>query len=644
MIKSRLLVTALLALACFSTQADYVAETGRTEKQELSEESTAHLAQAGDGEVVQLDWKDLYFPEVEKAIKESGIEHLAVQSEGVNTTLRTFAQIQVNAITGKSSFQKQDPVSTVLGMIYQNKLWVRVPMIPVESLQLAEAMGLPKAKKHLVSAVWVMKTPKARELVMAGMGGMPAQKLDPDVEKALKKFRYRVFTFINLSGEFKIVPLPNSKGAWIAPTHIERPELVGDDQRMVAAIAALDKNAEPYRSVMGLHDALTRSFEEQKPQNLETAVAAASASLANSPLYMPAELRKLDYWNNRVHPFRLGSYLYLLAFVAFAVYLVNAGRGRGISVVRQAQQEISEVDTHKGAETALALVGGPAMATSDMHNAPNVTIVRSSRTYDDPIQATGAQVIEGSRVLWTLAFTIFVAAAASVVAALISRFFLGGRMPVSNMYESITFALGAFAIVSLIFEGIYRRGWIGVGASFFGWMLMSLANSMPLHMRKVEPLVAVLNSHWLNFHVTSLLISYSLFLLGFVFCVCYFIKDLTGNRPGILPMKEVFEYLTYRAVQVGWPLLTLGIFLGAVWANTAWGSYWSWDPKETWALITWLTYTIYLHLRMNVGWTGSRSIIAAMVGFGMVLITYFGVSYLPGLAGGMHSYAEPIAR
>jgi cytochrome c-type biogenesis protein CcsB len=175
-------------------------------------------------------------------------------------------------------------------------------------------------------------------------------------------------------------------------------------------------------------------------------------------------------------------------------------------------------------------------------------------------------------------------------------------------------------------------------------VLMVMANSMSLQARKIDPLVAVLNSVWLNFHVTSLLISYSCFLMAFVTGILFLIKDMTGNRPGMLPRAETFEFITYRCVQIGWPLLTLGIFLGAVWANTAWGSFWSWDPKETWALITWLTYTIYLHLRINLGWHGRKSIYASMIGFVMVLLTYFGVSYLPGLAGGMHSYAEPIQR
>jgi cytochrome c-type biogenesis protein CcsB len=643
--KLRVALAALVAAFTLSAQAGYIADTGRSDKKEVSADSTVQLAGDSNSPIVQLDPKDLYFPSVEKALQNSQIAHLAVQSDGVNTSLKTFADIQVTAITGKSTFRGEDAIFTVLGMIYQSKLWVRVPMIPVESAKLADAFGLPKAKKHVVSAVWVMKTPKARELVMRGMGGSPeGPALDKDLNNDLKKFRYRIFSFINLTGEFKIVPLPNAEGSWVAPTQIENPDLAGDE-KIAAKIVKLDLNTEPYASVMALHAALKQAFDEQKPGKIAGSVTAALANLNDNPDYMPPFKRTLDYWNTIIKPFHLSAILYLLAFLLFLAYLIRQ-KAPGSRVeekieVREsaAEQVIPQVIT--GTNPAMAMAGVGSMGVPA---ARPVTIVRAARLSDDPIHAAISGSARRSRGLWMVAFIVFAAAVFSLVCALITRFTLGGRMPVSNMYESLTFALGAFAIAGLVFEGVYRQGWVGIAVSFVGWMLMTLANSMPLHMRKIEPLVAVLNSVWLNFHVTSLLISYSLFLLAFVFSAVYLFKDITGNRVGILPRQEVFEYLTYRAIQTGWPLLTLGIFLGAVWANTAWGSYWSWDPKETWALITWLTYTIYLHLRMILGWTGRRSVYASMIGFVMVMITYFGVSYLPGLAGGMHSYAEPIAR
>jgi len=109
-----------------------------------------------------------------------------------------------------------------------------------------------------------------------------------------------------------------------------------------------------------------------------------------------------------------------------------------------------------------------------------------------------------------------------------------------------------------------------------------------------------------------------------------------GTIVSRLPVAEKLDRLTYRIIQVGLPLLTLMIVTGAFWANRAWGAYWSWDPKEDWALITWFTYAAYLHTRMLKGWRGRRSAYFAIIGFGVVLFTFFGVSYL---LSGLHSYA-----
>ena len=361
---------------------------------------------------------------------------------------------------------------------------------------------------------------------------------------------------------------------------------------------------------------------------------------------MPAHLRRLDYINTVYHPFAKAAWLFGAAFLAFLVFLWTVKRSGGDSAEvaeSAAGQSVSapEPSRPEAAPAVLALAAAGA-AVSPMAVGP--VVLRSSRGVGDPLADVAPGAVRGSRAAWGVAFSFYSVATVAMIVALGIRFVLGGRMPVSNLYESVVFAMGAFGVVGLVFEAIYRQGWIGCASAFTGWVLMTLANGLPLHMRKVDPLVAVLDSPWLNYHVTTLLVSYALFLAAFVFSVLYLFKDFTGNRAGMLPRKEVFEYLTYRSIQVGWPLLTIGILLGAVWANTAWGNAWSWDPKETWALITWLTYTIYLHFRMILGWAGRRSIIASMVGFMMVLLTYFGVSFLPGLSGGMHSYAEPISR
>jgi len=696
---------ALLCVIAPAMAADYyVAETGRTARTEVS--TSAAMAIMEDphdhhggipmpapgqpsSPLIEMTVKDMYSPEVEQAVISSGIDHLGLQNEGVEKSLRTFAEIEVNAITGKTKFEGMDPVYLVLGMIYQNTSWARVPMIPVEDAELAKAFGLDPKTHNRVSSVWVMKTPKARMMVMSKLQGMDspeAEGLSKDAQKALNTFAFRLGTFLNLPGELKLVPMAGKPDVWISPLNLERPELLtAVDGDLARDVAAIDKSQQPYKALMTLDAALKETYDEKKPQQLASATSTFLAAADDTAGYMTPLKRKMDYIQTAVHPFKRSAQLFMLAFFVFLAYLLmlrkkrsdydsqSGGQNGGGGLVDGRMEEYGHAPANPFAakDTAAqpsamsnmlqALAPSPALAMSggiddagaltggafdtrpdaDSDKAFDNTGVSN---YGDPLSTAMLEIPRGNRTVWGIGFFLMLGATLSLIFALANRAYLGGRMPVSNMYESITFAMGAFALVSVVYEAIHRRAWVGIGASFAGWVLMTMANSMSLQARKIDPLVAVLNSVWLNFHVTSLLISYSCFLLAFVTGVLFLIKDMTGNRPGMLPRAETFEFLTYRFVQIGWPLLTLGIFLGGVWANTAWGSFWSWDPKETWALITWLTYTIYLHLRINLGWNGRKSIYASMIGFGMVLLTYFGVSYLPGLAGGMHSYAEPIKR
>lgn len=646
-----------------AVQAQYVADTGRTEKPSISWSSGGASASATDTTatatatpVTEIQAAEFHLPAVQEALLASGIDRVALQSEGVTKTMNTFAEIMVHAITGRKRYAGQEPLYTVLSMIYQNPQWMRVPMLPVGSPKLAELFGLDPSVHNRVSCAWVLRSPQARPLVMGMLSGTDVKELTPDADtqKALKKFAYRMATFMSLPDEFKLMPIPNSDGAWVSPVALGAPETLADD-RLEAAVLRVDRTVDPATSVMRLHAALEKAFHQGRPDDVSPAVAGLLGAFEGEPLYMAPHLRWVDYWNTRVHPFQLAAWIYILAAVAFGAYLFTARRrddGTRWTPARTGGDadpdtvEPSALMREALSAPAVAMAEGvmPAPAAAGVAVPRGVVISRAEGHGDADVSLAHAQATSGSRGVWAVSYALMAVATLVLLAALVGRFLLAQRMPVSNLYESITFALGAFGVVALVFEGIYRRGWVGAAACVFGWGLMTLANSLPLHMRKVEPLVAVLDSFWLNYHVTTLLVSYAAFLMAFVFCVMYFVKDLTGNRPGVLPQKEVFEYLNYRSVQVGWPLLTLGIFLGAVWANTAWGNAWSWDPKETWALITWFVYTIFLHLRMNLGWTGRKSIFASMFGFLMMLITYFGVNYLPYIGGGMHSYAEPIAR
>jgi cytochrome c-type biogenesis protein CcsB len=151
-----------------------------------------------------------------------------------------------------------------------------------------------------------------------------------------------------------------------------------------------------------------------------------------------------------------------------------------------------------------------------------------------------------------------------------------------------------------------------------------------------------LQSSWLTYHVTTVMLSYSAFALSFLVSVVYLLKRAGGGNEGrarllkALPSLETLDVFNYQIVAIGFPLLTIGIFTGAVWAATAWGRPWAFDPKETWSAITWLVYGVFLHTRLLGNWEGTRSAVVGVIGFAAVLFTYLGVNYLlPGL----HSYA-----
>ncbi|MBX3727590.1 MAG: c-type cytochrome biogenesis protein CcsB [Candidatus Sumerlaeia bacterium] len=225
---------------------------------------------------------------------------------------------------------------------------------------------------------------------------------------------------------------------------------------------------------------------------------------------------------------------------------------------------------------------------------------------------------------------------------IVARWMLGGRAPLSNMYESFTFAIAGMVLVALILEAMKLVRAVGLGAAILGFIFMVIAHKAPIFDSQIRPLMPALQSSWLTYHVVTIMLSYSAFALSFFVAGLYLVKSyVLGGDEGAgllarrLPTLRAMDVFNYRIIGVGFPLLTIGIIFGAVWAATAWGRPWGFDPKETWSAITWLVYAIYLHVRYLAGWSGRRAAIVAIVGFVSVLFTYFGVNYLlPGL----HSY------
>jgi cytochrome c-type biogenesis protein CcsB len=222
-------------------------------------------------------------------------------------------------------------------------------------------------------------------------------------------------------------------------------------------------------------------------------------------------------------------------------------------------------------------------------------------------------------------------ALAFISAALVFRTIHVGHGPFANMYEfSIAFAWGVLATY-VYFERRYRQRILGLIALPVVLVLLLYATTIP---STADPLVPALqNNLLLTTHVAVAIVAYGGFAVAFAAAVLHLVASFTGSRR--LPRLELLDEISYRAVVIGFPFLTLVIVLGAVWANVAWGRYWGWDPKETASLVTWLIYGAYLHARVVRGWRGNRAAWLLVAGFAATLFTYFGNLFF----GGLHSYS-----
>jgi len=216
-----------------------------------------------------------------------------------------------------------------------------------------------------------------------------------------------------------------------------------------------------------------------------------------------------------------------------------------------------------------------------------------------------------------------------------------GHAPFSNLYESLIFFAWTLMFLYMIVEWRTRNRTFGTFVTPLAFMAMAYASFSPGISSHIQPLIPALKSNWLISHVITCFFGYAAFGLSFGFSVMYLLKRLdTPEKKNIflrlIPSQGILDDLNYQMIIIGFLMLTLGIITGSVWAHSAWGSYWSWDPKETWSLITWLIYAAVIHSRMVRGWKGKRIAILSMVGFFCVLFTYFGVNFLAGL----HSYSK----
>jgi cytochrome c-type biogenesis protein CcsB len=216
-----------------------------------------------------------------------------------------------------------------------------------------------------------------------------------------------------------------------------------------------------------------------------------------------------------------------------------------------------------------------------------------------------------------------------------------GHVPLANFYESLIFFAWAVLLLYLIIEWRTRSRSLGVFVVPIAFLLLAFASISPGVSARIQPLIPALQSNWLTVHVLTCFLGYAFFAVAFAVGIMYLLKGRGrdgGTKEGtflsLIPASDALEELLYQGVVLGFVLLSLGIMTGSVWAHYAWGSYWSWDPKETWSLITWIVYAVMLHARSVRGWRGRRMAWMALLGFASVLFTYLGVNYLDSL----HSY------
>ena len=213
-----------------------------------------------------------------------------------------------------------------------------------------------------------------------------------------------------------------------------------------------------------------------------------------------------------------------------------------------------------------------------------------------------------------------------------------GHAPLSNLYESLVFFSATIATIYLFAEIRYKNRIMGAFIMPFAFLAIAYASLNPDVNDRIMPLLPALKSNWLIAHVITCFIGYGGFTVSIGMSLMYILKKW---NPSVLeyflakfPQTSHLDEVNHQMVKFGFLFLTVGIITGAVWANSAWGRYWGWDPKETWSLITWLIYAAMLHFRYMLAWRGTRFAVFSVIGFMAMLFTYFGVNLLPGL----HSY------
>jgi ABC-type transport system involved in cytochrome c biogenesis permease subunit len=245
----------------------------------------------------------------------------------------------------------------------------------------------------------------------------------------------------------------------------------------------------------------------------------------------------------------------------------------------------------------------------------------------------GVTSLAGRQAGYQIAWVLVIAGFVLQIGGFAARVIIGGRAPVTNMYESVLWVAFGTVLFAIIMEAIYRSRYMFLGATPVAVICLILADTQTSILDpSIEPLSAVLrNNFWLSTHVTSITLSYAAFALALGVGHIVLGKVLMGR-----PVSAALYNYLYRALQIGVLLLAIGTILGGVWANVSWGRFWDWDPKETWALIALLGYLALLHGRIAGWWKGFGLAVGSVLAFQSILMAWYGVNYI--LGAGLHSY------
>jgi len=223
---------------------------------------------------------------------------------------------------------------------------------------------------------------------------------------------------------------------------------------------------------------------------------------------------------------------------------------------------------------------------------------------------------------------------------LVSRYLLAEHTPITSQHEAVVFFAWATTWAYLSFRWRYTVKNFGTFVSVLIFCLLLISS---FSSKAFTPLLPALQSGWLPIHAGVSIIAYGFLSLAFCGGIMYLLqeRELKSKKFGYFfsrfPSLDALDQLNNHCLTIGFVFLTLGIVTGSIWARQAWGTYWQWDPKETWSLITWFLYLVQLHQRFTVGWRGKRAAVMAIIGFAAIIFTLWGVTYL---LGGVHSYAR----